>query len=115
LERGLVARINTARKARGLHTLAVRDDLRRHARVHSAAMARRGYLFHTRDFNVICCWRSIGENVAYGYSATSIHRMFMNSSGHRANILSANKRHVGVGVRIEGDTFWVTEVFRQPS
>jgi hypothetical protein len=37
--------------------------------------------------------------------------MFMNSSGHRANILSSNKRFVALGVYIGSNGTWVTELF----
>jgi uncharacterized protein YkwD len=114
IERKLVAKINASRIAHGLRPLQVRDGMRSYARKHSSGMAGRSTLYHTSNFTVICCWRSIGENVAYGYGARSIHRMLMNSPGHRANILSPGKRQVGVGVRIYGGRIWVTEIFRQP-
>jgi ribosomal protein L21E len=42
-------------------------------------------------------WTALGENIAYGYNtAESVHEGFMNSAGHRANILNARYEHVGV-------------------
>ena len=57
-----------------------------------------------------------GENVAWHSSpylsgCSTIHNMFMNSSGHRANILSSNKRYVALGVYIGSNGTWVTELF----
>jgi uncharacterized protein YkwD len=110
----LVRRINAARADRGLAPLRVRADLSRHARAHSAAMARGRTLFHTADFRVICCWSSIAENVAYNRTARGAHRSLMASPGHRANILDRSKRAVGVGVVRSGGALWVTQVFRRP-
>lgn len=42
-------------------------------------------------------WTAIGENIAYGYkTAASVHEGFMNSAGHRKNILNSKYEHVGV-------------------
>jgi len=53
-------------------------------------------------------WNAYGENIAWGYdTAESVHTTFMNSSGHRANILGADYKDVGVAAvsgNFEGDT-----------
>ena len=60
---------------------------------------------------VTTAWQRIGENVGVGYSVSSLHDAFMNSSGHRANILGDFNR-VGVGVVHEASgRIWVTVVF----
>ena len=56
-------------------------------------------------------WKSIGENVAYGYSANTVFRTYMQSAPHRANILSRNYSHVGVGWVETGGTGYTTLVF----
>jgi uncharacterized protein YkwD len=114
VEKRFAKKINDARENRGLRPLKLRLGLSDKAASHSRKMARRGYLFHTSDFSTFCCWRSIGENVGYGYSVKSMHRMFMNSTPHRANILDRRWRAVGVGTKVVGNTIWVTVVFRQP-
>ena len=44
-------------------------------------------------------WRTYGENVAMGYStAAAVMRGWMNSSGHRANILNCSFAEIGIGV-----------------
>ena len=61
-------------------------------------------------------WRSVAENVAYGYaSAAAVMTGWMNSSGHRRNILSSNT-HIGVGLAYGSDglPYW-TQVFATPS
>lgn len=113
-ESAFVSKINAARAAHGLRALTVRSDLTSYARSHSAAMAKAGALFHTSDFSVVCCFRSAAENVGFGADVSTIHSMFMDSAGHRANILDPAMREVGVGTVTVGGVIWVTEVFRQP-
>jgi uncharacterized protein YkwD len=54
-----------------------------------------------------------GENVAYGYdSGAAVVRAWMNSSGHRANILNGHYRAMGIGARRAADgTWYVAQVF----
>jgi len=53
-------------------------------------------------------WTSCAENVGYGSSVDQVHKLFMGSSGHRANILNASYSQVGIGVVRSGGTVWVT-------
>ena len=51
-----------------------------------------------------------GENIAYGYSTpASVHKAWMNSSGHRANILRSSFKNAGVGhcTSSGGTSHWV--------
>jgi uncharacterized protein YkwD len=114
LERQFIAKVNHARSAHGLRLVHRRAGLTRYARHHSRLMAGAGYLYHTSNFNVICCWRSIGENVGYGPSVYAVNYAFMHSPEHRANILHRGWHGVGVGVYRSGGRIWVTEIFRQP-
>jgi len=42
-------------------------------------------------------WSTVGENIASGYrSAQEVHDGWMNSSGHRANILNSNYTQIGI-------------------
>lgn len=111
----LVQRINTARVNHGLSPLRVSADLATYARAHSATMSGRRTLFHTGNFQVLCCWSSISENVAFNDTARAAHRALMRSPHHRANILDPSKRAVGVGVVRSGGLLWITQLFRQPS
>jgi uncharacterized protein YkwD len=56
-------------------------------------------------------WSILGENVGVGGNVNSLHQAFMNSPAHRDNVLFGQYRHVGVGVKMDGDTMWVTIVF----
>jgi uncharacterized protein YkwD len=113
-EARLVALINDARADHGLRPLRVSSGLTRYARQHSAAMWRQGYLFHTSDFTVVCCWSAIAENVAVNFGVKRAHRSLMMSPGHRANILHPSMRAVGVGAVRRDGRLWVTQVFRAP-
>lgn len=75
---------------------------------HSTNMANRDFFAHCdvdtkkkpwdRMTDVGYNWNYAGENIAVGYSTpTSVMNGWMNSSGHRANILSINYREIGVG------------------
>lgn len=54
---------------------------------------------------------SVGENIARGQSSpAAVMTAWMNSTGHRANILNTGYTHLGVGVHAAGDIWW-TQVF----
>ena len=60
-------------------------------------------------------WSNLGENVAYGYgSVAAVMSAWMNSSGHRANILSSSFAHVGVGRAdaSNGTPYWTQDFGR---
>ena len=59
-------------------------------------------------------WCAAGENIAYagGGNADSIHRMWMASPGHRANILNPQFTHVGIGATTDSrGQLWMAQVF----
>lgn len=60
-------------------------------------------------------WWTWAENIAmYGsqhIGCTVIHNMFMNSPGHRDNILNANQEYVALGAYVDGSGWWVTQLF----
>jgi uncharacterized protein YkwD len=112
LELAFLTKINASRVNHGLRPLPLRSGLTGRAHDHSLKMASQRRLFHS-DLSRICCYRAIAENVGVGYTVYSIHRAFMNSSAHRANILDRRWNGVGVGVVSSGGRLWVTEIFRQ--
>ena len=114
-EAAFVAKINAARKARGLRPLVVRTDLVAVARRQAGRMASQRRLHHNpRLANEVRGYRWVGENVGVGPNVTSLHAAFMASPGHKANILDRGYSQVGIGIVVRGNTIWVTEVFRQP-
>jgi cysteine-rich secretory family protein len=107
-----VALINASRAANGQGGLAVDGTLVGNARTHSAEMAGQGTIFHNGSLpsQLPGGWRSVGENVGVGGDVDGLHSAFMNSPGHRANVLGDYDR-VGIGVEMAGSAIYVTEVF----
>ena len=106
--------INEARNSQGLGDLRLSDRLSKIARAHSAEMADGGKaLYHS----CLTCridswdWSIAGENVGTAGTIGRVHRLFMQSPSHRANILRSPFRTVGVGVVERGGRLWVTQIF----
>lgn len=64
-------------------------------------------------------YRFVAENIARGASLSAAHRALMRSPGHRANLLSAEATHVGIGVArgtddLGVDAWYITEVVARP-
>lgn len=104
--------INQERTSRSLAPLTVYSDLVDDAQSHTDTMLSQNKLFHNPNLgSVTTGWYALGENVGYGYGVEGLHNAFMNSPGHRANILG-DYNYVGIGVSNESDgTMWVTVVF----
>ncbi|MBW3561725.1 MAG: CAP domain-containing protein [Actinobacteria bacterium] len=115
-ESRFVQLVNQARARAGLPALSVASDLVSVARRHSVRMADSGDLYHNPNVaSEVSGWQKLGENVGRGPTVDSIHEAFLNSPGHRANVLSRDFTQVGVGVEVrEGGRIWVTQVFRLP-
>ena len=60
-------------------------------------------------------WRSYGENIASGHRADIVMRRWMESPGHRANILSEKFTEIGIGYGIAPDGLrYYVQVFGKP-
>jgi uncharacterized protein YkwD len=106
--------INQARTSKGLGDLRLSERLSKIARAHSADMASGGkVLYHS----CLTCrldswdWSVAGENVGTAGAIGRVHRLFMQSPSHRANVLRSPFRTVGVGVVEKGGRLWVTQIF----
>jgi hypothetical protein len=111
-DRLLAKKTNQARANAGVRRLTLDPHLSRVARRQARAMARRRALYHTSNLgSLVTRWRSLGENVGYATGVKRVHRTFMNSSGHRSNILKSGYRHMGTGVKKTGRYVWVAVVF----
>jgi uncharacterized protein YkwD len=113
--RATLCALNRERAHHGLRRLRLNKLLSRAARRHARDMARRNYFSHDtlgggsfldrirREGYLRGARRwVVGENLAWGTHGHSrprvITRLWMNSAGHRANILNASFREVGIGV-----------------
>ena len=102
---------NAVRKKHGLGSLCVDPALTRAARAHSKEMIGKGYFRHESfDGKTVGArlkgfgydWTASGENIAWGSRSMSKpddrFKGWMESPGHRANILNGAFREVGVGI-----------------
>jgi uncharacterized protein YkwD len=108
---------NQARGQNGLGALAYDPAAVSVARSWAAELARSGQLRHNPNLVanvnafVTTEWTRVGENVGYAGSADQVQTAYMNSPGHRANILGDYNR-VGIGaVRDGSGRLWTTVVF----
>ena len=118
-EQEVIRLVNEIRVQHGLKALPYDWELSRVARYKSQDMKDNNYFAHNSPvygtpFQMIknfgLTYRSAGENIAKGYSSPqAVVNGWMNSSGHRANILNANYTHIGVGYVASGN-YW-TQMF----
>lgn len=118
----VVTLTNAERAAAGLPPLTGDPRLTAAAQAHSSDMVARGFYSHTspdgsepwdRAAIAGCTHRGIGENIACGQrSPAEVVRGWMNSPGHRANILKPDFTHIGIGFAGGGQagTYW-TQLF----
>lgn len=106
-EQELVDRINARRKEDKLEPLAISPPLFEAARQHSKAMARQGELKHTLNDQDLTArlkavgyaWSRCGENIARGQQTPAeVLQTWMDSPGHRANLLQDSATQLGVAV-----------------
>ena len=107
---------NANREHEGLKALKANDCLKEAAVRQATLMAQREEIFH-QDLGAVmsdCKLNTAGENVAYGYGSgkSVVNQGWMNSEGHRANILSPSFKLMGIGARKGHDGNWyVAQVF----
>jgi uncharacterized protein YkwD len=113
LESSVLAQLNVVRRKHGLQPLRLSRPLSAAAELHSAAMGRHGFFAHdSRDGSAF--WErvrrfygpsgyrtwSVGENLLWSSAgdldAAEAVRLWMNSAGHRKNILTPRWREIGV-------------------
>ena len=107
VESAIVQQTNTVRARYGRRPLAVDFRLLNSARRHARWMTRHRTLRHTSA--------TVAENIAMGQRSTSqVMRDWMNSSGHRANILNSSYRRIGVAAyrTPDGTIYWCQQFLR---
>ena len=118
-EQQVIDLVNEIRVKNGLSKLTANWELSRVARYKSQDMHDKKYFSHTSPtygspFDMIksfgISYRTAGENIAQGYrTPQAVVDGWMNSSGHRANILNASYTQIGVGYVADGN-YW-TQMF----
>jgi len=125
LENEVIRLVNVERQKYGLAPLKANWELSRVARFKSQDMAEKNYFSHTSptygspfkmitDFGLT--YTAAGENIAMGQKTPAeVMKGWMNSSGHRANILNKNYTEIGVGLAVNknGQNYW-TQMFIHP-
>ncbi|MER7006490.1 CAP domain-containing protein [Dactylosporangium sp. NPDC000555] len=111
-EAQVLAIVNVERAKAGCQPLADNAKLRAAAYKHSADMATRNYFSHdtpegvsfaTRITNEGYRWSNAAENIAKGQrTPEDVMNAWMNSPGHRANILNCKLKDLGVGLAYQG-------------
>ncbi len=104
--------LNQDRTSRGVPALGSHSQLDAKAQAWAERLARENRLYHSNlSSGITACWRSLGENVGYGSSIAQVQEAYMNSPGHRANILNAKFDRVGIGVAYNGSRVYTVQVF----
>ena len=117
--RKVAERVNEERNSAGLSSLTLDSELSRVAQKKAEDMRDNGYFSHTsptygspfdmmKQFGI--SYSTAGENIAKGQrTPESVMNAWMNSQGHRANILNSSYEKIGVGYCTDenGTTYWV--------
>jgi hypothetical protein len=105
--------LNTFRREHHLPPLKPSAALKSAAHGHAADMARRNSLDHEGFYQRMNGYMRAAENVAYGCdNADCTYRMWVNSSGHRQNMLLPGLTHYGLGsaTAANGRRYWALEL-----
>ena len=122
MEAEVVRLVNIERQKEGLQPFVASSELSNVARKKSEDMASKNYFSHTsptygspfdmmKSFGIK--YNTAGENIAKGQlTAQSVVNGWMNSSGHRANIMNPSFNKIGVGLAksSNGTNYW-TQMF----
>ncbi|MET7750932.1 CAP domain-containing protein [Micromonospora sp. NPDC005367] len=121
--REVVDLVNAERAKAGCKALSIDDKLMTAAQRHSQDQADHKNMSHTgsdgsdpgdRIERVGYQWRTYGENVAWNQKTpAAVMDAWMNSPGHRANILNCAFTEIGVGIASSNGPYW-TQVFAAP-
>ncbi|MED3066141.1 CAP domain-containing protein [Bacillus thuringiensis] len=117
-EQRVVELTNAERTKQGLPALKIDTELSKVARIKSEDMQKNNYFDHNsptygspfdmmKKFGI--SYTSAGENIAQGQrTPEEVVQAWMNSAGHRANILNNGFTHIGVGY-VESGNYWTQQ------
>lgn len=121
IEKEVARLVNVERQKNGLNPLTLDASISSVARLKSQDMIDKNYFNHQsptygspfdmlRKFGIN--YQYAGENIAMGQrTAQEVMNGWMNSPGHRANILSSNYGKIGVGYAVKNGTAYWTQMF----
>ncbi len=122
MEDQVVALTNAERSAAGCAPVTIDVRLTNAAQAHADDMATQKYFSHTskdgREFweridSAGYPWSRVAENIAYGYrSPQAVTNGWMDSQGHRENMLNCKLTDIGIGYNQDGH-YWVMNLGRQ--
>lgn len=108
-ESDVLAGTNVERARVGLVPLSPQECVDSYAEAQAQRMAAEGRMYHQDLMPVLsaCRLSTVGENVAYGYrDGAAVMVGWMNSPGHKANILRPEYRLLGVGAAQDARGVW---------
>lgn len=118
-ENEVIRLVNVERAKYGLSALSKRADATTAAEIRAKEIVQS--FSHTRPNGTSCftvckevgiSYKSAGENIAYGYrTPQQVVNGWMNSEGHRKNILSASFTSIGVGCYQQGSNLYWSQLF----
>ncbi|MEG2291434.1 MAG: CAP domain-containing protein [Clostridium sp.] len=127
VEQLIFNKVNQERSKAGVPQLSYSGLMEKYARIKSKDMGDRNYFDHknpegqlitTKMDNDGVTYRAWGENIAYIGGVSDLNALadqfmtnWMNSQGHRENILSTNFESIGVGVYKSGNKYYATQEF----
>ncbi len=121
IEQQVLDLVNKERTSNGLSPLTLNAEVSKVAQMKSEDMRDKNYFSHTsptygspfdmlKKFNVKYTYA--GENIAKGQKTPeAVVNAWMNSEGHRANILNPNYTQMGIGYALKGSTPYWTQMF----
>ena len=118
-ETEVVKLINAERTKRGLAALKKDSGAVKAAHVRAKELLRSfshtrpdGRNFYSAADDLGVDFRAAGENIAYGYDTPAlVVRTWMNSQGHKENILSTKFTKIGIGCCSDGETYYWLQFF----
>lgn len=102
---------NIEREKHNLTPFVMDEKLNQYAQKHSEWMGRRNWLSHSRISNLMPDYNTVGENIAWNQKdEKEVTESWMNSPGHRANILNKNFTKIGFGMagNSRNQPYWTT-------
>ena len=96
----ILSETNAARSAAGLPPVRMTIRLNEVAQNWSKTMASEQKMYHNPNYSkqYPSGWSRAAENVAHGYRVSAVTSAWLNSPGHRANILEKSTNYIGIGI-----------------